>query len=91
MKQKPEEFKKEKKERLRVNFSLIFNTNQFTNYPYIKKVEQTRQPVYETGPILNVLKSKNQDYQDTLVIKPKYEKENGSDSDSDFNSEYECK
>ena len=82
---------KKRRRRKIEQLSVIFNTNQFTNYsPYIRRVVQTRQPVYETGPILNVLKSKNDEYKDVNLIKPKYVKENGSDMDSDSEQEFNC-
>ena len=74
---------KKKKIRAKRKMSLIYNTNQFTNYPYIRRVEQTRVPVYESGPILNVLKSKNEDYDNIMKIKPVFEQ---SDSESDYDS-----
>ena len=64
---------KKTKTRAKRKMSLIYNTNQFTNYPYIRRVVQTRVPVYESGPILNVLKSKNEDYDNIMKIKPVFE------------------
>ena len=64
--------------------SLIYNTNQFRNYPYIRRVIQTRVPVYESGPILNVLKSKNNDYDDVMNIKPVFYQTDSESDDDDF-------